>query len=120
VAIHAAGAVHPYRPGHLGNRLISGALEGVAQESKARRRYAAPLRRAGVFPACRSPSDGGRGDEPARPHVRPHGEIYENERAPPSGATGCSGDRHLVMGVMVGALILSMLLAITSINDVVT
>ena len=105
----------------LGNQTISRALVGVAQGVKRGEGIAGPLRRAGVFP-------------PLAAHLLTVGEetghldtmfsrmadIYEND-------TRASIKRFtavfepiviLVMGVMVGALILSMLLAITSINDV--
>jgi len=105
----------------LGNQTISRALVGVALGVKRGEGIAAPLRRAGVFP-------------PLAAHLLTVGEetgrldtmfsrmadIYEND-------TRASIKRFtavfepiviLVMGVMVGALILSMLLAITSINDV--
>jgi general secretion pathway protein F len=105
----------------LGNQTISRALVGVAQGVKRGEGIAGPLRKAGVFP-------------PLAAHLLTVGEetgrldamfnrmadIYENE-------TRASIKRFtaifepvviLVMGIMVGALILSMLLAITSINDV--
>jgi general secretion pathway protein F len=105
----------------LGNLTISRALVGVAQGVKRGEGIAGPLRRAAVFP-------------PLAAHLLTVGEetgrldsmftrmadIYEND-------TRASIKRFtavfepvviLVMGVMVGALILSMLLAITSINDV--
>jgi general secretion pathway protein F len=105
----------------LSNQTISRALVGVAQGVKRGEGIAGPLRRAGVFP-------------PLAAHLLTVGEetgrldtmfsrmadIYEND-------TRASIKRFtavfepiviLVMGVLVGALILSMLLAITSINDV--
>ncbi len=105
----------------LNNRRIAGALEGVSQGVKRGEGIAAPLRRAAVFP-------------PLAAHLLTVGEetgrldsmfarmadIYESD-------TRSSIRRFtsifepiviLVMGVMVGALILSMLLAITSINEV--
>jgi general secretion pathway protein F len=105
----------------LNNKMISAALGGVAQGVKRGEGIAAPMRKAGVFP-------------PLAAHLLTVGEetgkldlmfarmadIYEND-------TRSSIKRFtslfepliiLVMGVMVGALILSMLLAITSINDV--
>ena len=105
----------------LNNRIVSRALERVAQGVKRGEGIAVPLRKAGVFP-------------PLAAHLLTVGEetgrldhmfsrmadIYENDTR--------SAIRRftsvfepiviLVMGVMVGALILSMLLAITSINDV--
>jgi general secretion pathway protein F len=105
----------------LNNKLIARALDGVAMGVKRGEGIAAPLRKAGVFP-------------PLAAHLLTVGEetghldqmfarmadIYDNE-------TRDSIKRFtavfepiviLVMGIMVGALILSMLLAITSINDV--
>lgn len=105
----------------LNNKTISGALAGVAQGVKRGEGIAVPMRKAGVFP-------------PLAAHLLTVGEetgkldlmfarmadIYETD-------TRASIKRFtslfepviiLVMGLMVGALILSMLLAITSINDV--
>jgi len=105
----------------LGNKLIAGALVGVAQGVKRGEGIAAPLRRAGVFP-------------PLAAHLLTVGEetgrldamfsrmadIYENDTrtAIKQFTAVFEPIVILVMGVMVGALILSMLLAITSINDV--
>ena len=105
----------------LSNRIISGALVGVAQGVKRGEGIALPLRRAGVFPALASHlltvgEETGRLDQ----MFARMADIYEND-------TRASIKRFtavfepiviLVMGVMVGTLILSMLLAITSINDV--
>jgi general secretion pathway protein F len=105
----------------LGNRLIAGAMTGVAQGVKRGEGIAGPVRKAAVFP-------------PLAAHLLTVGEetgrldamflrmadIYEND-------TRASIKRFtsifepiviLLMGVIVGGLILSMLLAITSINDV--
>jgi general secretion pathway protein F len=105
----------------LNNRMISAALGGVAMGVKRGEGIAVPMRKAGVFP-------------PLAAHLLTVGEetgrldhmfarmadIYEND-------TRASIRRFtsifepvviLVMGVIVGGLILSMLLAITSINDV--
>jgi general secretion pathway protein F len=107
--------------GTLNNKTISSALAGVAQGVKRGEGIAVPLRKAGVFP-------------PLVAHLLTVGEetghldqmfarmadIYETD-------TRASIKRFtsifepvviLVMGVLIGALILSMLLAITSINDV--
>ncbi len=105
----------------LSNKLIAGALVGVAQGVKRGEGIAAPLRRAGVFP-------------PLAAHLLTVGEetgrldamftrmadIYENDTrtAIKQFTAVFEPIVILVMGVMVGALILSMLLAITSINDV--
>jgi general secretion pathway protein F len=105
----------------LNNKTIAAAMAGVAQGVKRGEGIAIPIRKAGVFP-------------PLAAHLLTVGEetgrldtmfarmadIYETD-------TRASIKRFtavfepiiiLVMGVMVGALILSMLLAITSINDV--
>ncbi len=105
----------------LNNRTISGALAGVAMGVKRGEGIAAPMRKAGVFP-------------PLASHLLTVGEetghldhmfarmadIYENDtRAAIRRFTSVFEPLIiLVMGVVVGALILSMLLAITSINDV--
>ncbi len=105
----------------LGNRTISAAMSGVAQGVKRGEGIAAPVRRAGVFPPLASHllmvgEETGRLDA----MFARMADIYETD-------TRSSIKRFtsvfepiviLVMGVMVGALILSMLLAITSINDV--
>ncbi|MDE3167951.1 MAG: type II secretion system F family protein [Acidobacteriota bacterium] len=107
--------------GTLNNRMIAGALAGVAQGVKRGEGIASPLRKAGCFP-------------PLAAHLLTVGEetgrldamfnrmadIYETD-------TRASIKRFtsifepvviLVMGVLIGSLILSMLLAITSINEV--
>jgi general secretion pathway protein F len=105
----------------LGNKMIAGAMTGVAQGVKRGEGIAVPLRKAGVFP-------------PLAAHLLTVGEetgrldamfsrmadIYENDtRVSIKQFTSVFEPIViLVMGVMVGALILSMLLAITSINDV--
>jgi general secretion pathway protein F len=105
----------------LTNKTISHALAGVAQGVKRGEGIAAPLRKAGVFPPLAAHlltvgEETGRLDQ----MFARMADIYEND-------TRASIKRFtaifepiviLVMGVMVGALILSMLLAITSINDV--
>jgi general secretion pathway protein F len=105
----------------LNNMTISGALAGVAQGVKRGEGIAVPLRKAGVFPLLASHlltvgEETGRLDQ----MFSRMADIYETD-------TRASIKRFtavfepvviLVMGVMVGALILSMLLAITSINDV--
>jgi general secretion pathway protein F len=105
----------------LNNRTISNALAGVAMGVKRGEGIAAPMRKAAVFP-------------PLAAHLLTVGEetgrldamfarmadIYENEtRASIRRFTAIFEPLIiLVMGVVVGALILSMLLAITSINEV--
>jgi general secretion pathway protein F len=105
----------------LNNKFITGSLTGVAQGVKRGEGIAAPVRKAGVFP-------------PLAAHLLTVGEetgrldtmfarmadIYDNDTraAIRRFTTVFEPIVILVMGVMVGALILSMLLAITSINDV--
>jgi general secretion pathway protein F len=105
----------------LNNRTISGAMTGVAQGVKRGEGIAAPVRRAGVFPPLAAHllmvgEETGRLDQ----MFARMADIYETD-------TRASIKRFtsvfepiviLVMGVLVGALILSMLLAITSINEV--
>jgi general secretion pathway protein F len=105
----------------LNNRLMAGALEGVSQGVKRGEGIAGPLRKAGVFPPLAAHlltvgEETGRLDQ----MFARMADIYEND-------TRASIKRFtsifepvviLLMGIMVGALILSMLLAITSINDV--
>jgi general secretion pathway protein F len=107
--------------GILGNRYIAGALEGIAQGVKRGEGIAKPLERAGVFP----PLAGhllAVGEETGRLDAMftRMADIYDGE-------TRSSIRRFtslfepiiiLVMGIMVGTLVLSMLMAITSINDV--
>jgi general secretion pathway protein F len=105
----------------LNNVTIANALAGVALGVKRGEGIAAPMRKAGVFP-------------PLAAHLLTVGEetgrldhmfarmadIYENEtRAAIKRFTNIFEPLIiLIMGVLVGSLILSMLLAITSINDV--
>jgi general secretion pathway protein F len=105
----------------LNNKMIANSLAGVAMGVKRGEGIAVPMRKAGVFP-------------PLAAHLLTVGEetghldtmfarmadIYENEtRAAIKRFTNIFEPLIiLVMGVVVGALILSMLLAITSINDV--
>jgi len=105
----------------LNNRMIAGALGEVAKGVKRGEGIAAPVRKAAVFPPLAAHlltvgEETGRLDQ----MFARMAEIYE--------ADTCAAIKRftaifepmviLVMGVMVGALILSMLLAITSINDV--
>jgi general secretion pathway protein F len=105
----------------LNNRKMARALEAVAQGVKRGEGIANPIRKAGVFPPLAAHlltvgEETGRLDQ----MFARMAEIYEND-------TRASIKRFtavfepiviLVMGVIVGALILSMLLAITSINEV--
>jgi general secretion pathway protein F len=105
----------------LNNKTISGALAGVAMGVKRGEGLATPMRKAGVFPplAAHLLTVGEETGHLDQMFTR-MAEIYETD-------TRASIRRFtsifepvviLVMGVLIGALILSMLLAITSINDV--
>lgn len=105
----------------LTNKTISGALVGVAQGVKRGEGIAVPLRKAGVFPPLASHlltvgEETGRLDQ----MFTRMADIYENDtRAAIRRFTSIFEPLViLIMGVMVGGLILSMLVAITSINDV--
>ncbi len=105
----------------LNNRTISGALAGVAMGVKRGEGIANPMRKAGVFPPLAAHlltvgEETGRLDQ----MFARMADIYENDtRASIRRFTAVFEPLIiLVMGVVVGALILSMLLAITSINDV--
>jgi general secretion pathway protein F len=105
----------------LNNRTISAALVGVAQGVKRGEGIANPLRKAGVFP----PLAGhllAVGEETGRlDHMFARmADIYETDtRASIKRFTSIFEPLViLIMGIVVGSLILSMLLAITSINDV--
>ena len=105
----------------LNNRSISSAMAGVAQGVKRGEGIAGPIRRAAVFPPLAAHllmvgEETGRLDQ----MFSRMAEIYESDtRAAIKRFTSVFEPVViLVMGVMVGALILSMLLAITSINDV--
>ena len=113
-AISISGAI-------LNNRKISNSLESVMQGVKRGEGLAAPMRRTGQFPALAGHllsvgEETGRLDQ----MFARMADIYETETK--------SAIRRftslfeplviLVMGIIVGALILSMLLAITSINDI--
>jgi general secretion pathway protein F len=113
-AIGIAGAI-------LNNRRIAGSLDAVAQGVKRGEGIAAPLSRSGQFPPLAGHlltvgEETGRLDQ----MFSRMAEIYENEtRAAIRRFTALFEPMViLVMGVIVGALILSMLLAITSINEV--
>jgi general secretion pathway protein F len=105
----------------LNNRTLSVALVGVAQGVKRGEGIAVPMRKAGVFPPLVAHlltvgEETGRLDQ----MFARMADIYENDtRAAIRRFTSIFEPVViLVMGVMVGGLILSMLLAITSINDV--
>src|ERR1019366_4258699 len=105
----------------LNNKTISGALAGVAMGVKRGEGIAGPMRKAGVFPPLAAHlltvgEETGRLDQ----MFSRTAEIYETDpRASIRRFTAIFEPVViLVMGVLIGALILSMLLAITSINDV--
>ena len=105
----------------LTNRKMAGALGEVAQGVKRGEGIAAPIRKAAVFPPLAAHllmvgEETGRLDQ----MFARMAEIYETDtRTAVKRFTSLFEPLViLVMGVMVGALILSMLLAITSINDV--
>ncbi|MCS7025534.1 MAG: type II secretion system F family protein [Bryobacteraceae bacterium] len=105
----------------LNNRKIAASLEAVAQGVKRGEGLAAPLRRTGEFP----PLAGhllSVGEETGKLDEMFHrmADVYENDtRVAIRRFTALFEPLViLVMGLMVGALILSMLLAITSMNDV--
>jgi general secretion pathway protein F len=105
----------------LGNRMIASAMTGVAQGVKRGEGIAGPLRKAGVFPPLAAHlltvgEETGRLDH----MFQRMAEIYENDtRAAIRRFTSIFEPIViLLMGIVVGSMILSMLLAITSINDV--
>jgi general secretion pathway protein F len=107
--------------GILNNRRIAGTLEQIAQGVKRGEGIAAPLRKAGEFP----PLAGhllAVGEETGHLDAMFHrmADIYEAEtRSAIRRFTSLFEPMIiLVMGVIVGTLILSLMLAITSINDV--
>lgn len=107
--------------GILNNRKIAGTLDGIAQGVKRGEGIAAPLARAGEFP----PLAGhllAVGEETGRLDAMftRMADIYDNEtRSAIRRFTSLFEPLIiLVMGLMVGTLILSLMLAITSINDV--
>jgi type II secretory pathway component PulF len=105
----------------LGNKTISGALVGVAQGVKRGEGIAVPLRRSGAFPPLAAHlltvgEETGRLDQ----MFSRMAEIYENDtRSAIKRFTAVFEPLVILfMGVLLGGLILSMLLAIMSINDV--
>ena len=113
-SLNIAGAI-------LSNRRMAKSLEAVAQGVKRGEGIAGPLRRTGQFPPLAAHllsvgEETGRLDE----MFGRMAEIYENDTrtAIRRFTTLFEPLVILVMGVMVGILVLSMLLAITSINEV--
>jgi general secretion pathway protein F len=107
--------------GILDNKIVANAIDGISLGVKRGEGVSVPLRRAGVFPPLASHllSVGEETGHLDAMFAR-MAEIYENETR--------TAIKHftavfepiviLVMGVVVGALILSMMLAITSVNEV--
>lgn len=113
-SLHIAAAI-------LANRRMARSLEAVAQGVKRGEGIAGPVRKSGQFPALAAHllsvgEETGRLDQ----MFGRMAEIYENDtRAAIRRFTSLFEPLViLVMGVMVGILVLSMLLAITSINEV--
>ena len=105
----------------LNNKSISGALVGVAMGVKRGEGIAVPIRKAAVFPPLAAHlltvgEETGQLDQ----MFNRMAEIYETDtRAAIRRFTSIFEPVViLVMGILIGSLILSMLLAITSINDV--
>jgi general secretion pathway protein F len=107
--------------GILNNRRIAGSLDSVAEGVKRGEGIATPLRKAGEFPLLASHLLSV-GEETGRLDAMFNrmADIYDNEtRSAIRRFTSLFEPLIiLVMGVMIGSLILSLLLAITSINDV--
>jgi len=107
--------------GTLGNKRIAKALESVAQGVKRGEGIAVPLRRCGQFPSLASHllsvgEETGKLDE----MFTRMADIYEADTRDAVKRFTSLFEPLLIltMGIVVGALILSMLLAITSINEV--
>ena len=107
--------------GILNNRRIAGSLEAVAQGVKRGEGISTPLRRAGEFPPLASHLLSV-GEETGRLDAMFNrmADIYDTEtrNAIRRFTSLFEPLIILVMGLMVGTLILSLMLAITSINDV--
>jgi general secretion pathway protein F len=117
----AAGAIARHRRGHAQQPEHLRRVAGIAQGVKRGEGIAGPMRKAGVFPPLAAHlltvgEETGRLDQ----MFTRMADIYENDtRAAIRRFTSVFEPAViLVMGIVVGALILSMLLAITSINDV--
>ena len=105
----------------LNNRRIAMSLEAVSQGVKRGEGIAAPLRRTGQFPALASHLLSVGEETGHLDHMFARmADIYETDtRAAIKRFTALFEPLViLVMGIFIGALILSMLLAITSINEV--
>ena len=105
----------------LTNRVIAASLEGVAQGVKRGEGIAAPLRRAGQFPALAGHllsvgEETGRLDQ----MFARMADIYEKDTRDAIKRFTSLFEPLVIlfMGVLVGAMILSIMLAITSINEI--
>jgi general secretion pathway protein F len=105
----------------LNNRMIANTLDSVAQGVKRGEGIAGPLKKTGQFPALASHLLTV-GEETGKLDVMFHrmADIYETETrdAIKRFTSLFEPVIILVMGIMIGTLVLSMLLAIASINDV--
>jgi len=105
----------------LNNKRIAGSLEAVAQGVKRGEGIATPLRRAGEFPVLASHLLSV-GEETGHLDAMFNrmAEIYENDtRTAIKRFTSLFEPMLiLVMGIIIGALVLTMMLAVTSINDI--
>jgi general secretion pathway protein F len=105
----------------LNNRMIANTLDSVAQGVKRGEGIAGPLKKTGQFPALASHLLTV-GEETGKLDVMFHrmADIYETETRDAIKKFTALFEPIiiLVMGIMIGTLILSMLLAIASINDV--
>jgi len=105
----------------LNNKKMSGSLETVSQGVKRGEGIAAPMRRSGAFPALAGHLLSV-GEETGRLDVMfaRMADIYESDTKTAIRRFTSLFEPMviLIMGLVVGGLILSMLLAITSINDV--
>jgi general secretion pathway protein F len=113
-SINISGAI-------LNNKRIAGSLQAIAQGVKRGEGIAAPLKRAGQFPPLAGHlltvgEETGRLDQ----MFNRMADIYEADTKTAIRRFTSLFEPMviLVMGIVVGSLILSMLLAITSINDV--
>ncbi len=105
----------------LANKVIAGSLESVAQGVKRGEGIAAPLRRTGQFPALAGHllsvgEETGRLDQ----MFARMAEIYEKDTREAIKRFTALFEPLVIlfMGVLVGAMILSIMLAITSINEI--
>jgi general secretion pathway protein F len=107
--------------GILNNQLMAGSLEAVAQGVKRGEGIATPLRRTGAFPALAGHLLAV-GEETGRLDAMFYrmADIYENETRTAIRRFTALFEPLIIltMGILIGSLILSLLLAITSINDV--